>query len=312
MKILITGATGFIGKFLVEELLTRGYTDITAVVRRTSNTDFLKSKGVKTVVADIADRASFNNIPGGYDVVFHCAGHFNFMGGDKKTYNEANIRGTENICRWALEHNVKKFIYVSSVAVNSGNAEALLIEDAPYKATSVYGFSKMMAEIAAVKFRDLGLPMVIIRPCMVYGEGEPHLMRFLARLIKLRLLWVPNYGETKLHLVSVRNVAACLAHCMEDSRALGGTFNVADKEVFTTRGVTEIFSKNMNAPVPILLPYFLSRVFALLPMIGKRIRFACKDRVYSIARLENVLGFTPPYNAGSELARAAASFRGIW
>ena len=307
LRIFITGATGFIGRFLVEELLARGYRDITALARHRSDTSFLNSKGVKIVSGDIEDVAFVDGISGEYDVVFHCAGFVSNR--NKKNLSGVNICGTKNICQWAFRRGIKKFIYLSSVAVNSGNAGISLTEDKPYMATNRYGISKIEAEKIAVEFRGQGLPMVIVRPCMVYGEGEPHMMRFLIRLIKARVFFIPNYGRVKWHLVSVRNVAVCLVRCMEDSRALGETFNIADKEALTAREVFEILSKSIGSPLPFLMPYFFTRFLTLMPIIGKHIKFFCKDRVYSIGRLEKILDFVPPYQAVPELTRAAASFR---
>jgi nucleoside-diphosphate-sugar epimerase len=150
--------------------------------------------------------------------------------------------------------------------------------------------------------------MVIARPAMVYGEGEPHMMPFLVRLIKLRLLILPNRGRAKLHMVSVRNVAVSLVHCMEDERALGETFNIADSEVLTVGEIFGIFAKNLKKPSPFLLSYSLTKFFTLIPFIGKRIKFLCKDRVYSIERLKDILNFTPPYQAALELACSVKSF----
>lgn len=304
--VLITGATGFIGRFLTQELCSRGYTDITAIVRRTSNTGFLKNKGVKIVLGDVADKESLGAVRGEYDVVFHCAGLVS--DGNEKALSQVNILGTENVCRWAFERKIKRFIYVSSVAVNSGNTEVPLTENRPYKATSLYGLSKLEAEKIAVGFRERGLSMVIVRPCMVYGEGEPHMVPFLARIIRSRLLFLPNRGKTKLHLVSVRNVAACLVHCMEDARASGEVFNVADNEVLTVGEIFEIFAKSLGCPNPFLLSYPLTKFFILMPFFGKRIKFLCKDRVYSIERIKSILNFSPPYHVSDELACSVRNF----
>jgi UDP-glucose 4-epimerase len=306
IKIFITGATGFIGRFLVEELCSQGYLDITVLARRSSNTGFLKSKGAKIIFGDIADESLVQSMPGGYDVVFHCAGFVS--NSNKKTLNGVNIRGTENLCRWASKHKVKKFIYLSSVAVNSGNKGVFLTEDKPYMPTNRYGVSKAEAERIAVKFSQAGLPMVIVRPCMVYGEGEPHMMKFLTCLIRSRVFFIPNRGSVKWHLVSVRNVAACLIRCMEDDRALGATFNIADKEVLSAREVFEVISQNIGSPTPFLMPDSFTKLLILLPIAGKHIKFFCKDRVYSIEKLEKNLDFVPPYQVIPELARAAASF----
>jgi len=279
-RIFVTGATGFIGRGLLSELFAQGYKNITVLARPTSNLGLLKNKDIRIILGDVIDKVSLDKIKEGYDIVFHCAGFVN--DGNEKVLGNVNVRGTENVCRWALEHKVLKLIYLSSVAVNSGNTQVPLAEDMPYRATNRYGFSKLEAEKIALSFKNAGLPMVILRPCMVYGQGEPHMMAFLMRLIKFRLLLLPNRGKTKLHLVSVKNVSACLVSCMEDERALGKIFNIADNEIYTVSEIFNIFSKGLGYPNPILLPYFITKILAIIPFIGKRIKFLCKDRVYSI------------------------------
>jgi len=301
-RIFITGATGFIGRYLAQELVSCGYTDLTALARKSADISFLKRLSVKIINGDITDTASLKAASGQWDVVFHCAGLVD--NNDSRRLREVNVTGTENICRFAVERRATKLIYVSSVSVNSGNEEVPLTENLPYKATNTYGESKLEAEKSAIKFREAGLPMAIVRPCMVYGAGEPHLMPLLAKLIRLRLFAIPYCGSARWHLVSVRNVASCLVRCMEDDRALGQIFNIADKEVFTVYGFFEIVSKALGAPLPMRLPRFLTRILTLIPIFGRRVKFLCKDRVYSIKRLEEAIGFIPPYEAVSELNRA--------
>jgi len=300
-RILITGATGFIGRYLAQELVARGYTNLAALARKTANTSFLESMKMEIIRADITDPVSLGAVAGEWDVIFHCAGLVDDR--DKDMLHRVNVNGTENICRFAVERRMKKLIYVSSVSVNSGNTETALTEDLPYKPTNIYGESKLEAEKAAIRFRDAGLPMVIVRPCMVYGEGEPHMMALLTKLMRWRLLALPDSGTARWHLVSVRNVASCLLRCMEDDRALGQIFNIADKEILTVREVFEIFSKSLGVPLPVRLPRFLTAILKVIPVVGRRVKFLCKDRVYSIKRLEDVIGFIPPYDAVSELRR---------
>lgn len=301
-KILITGATGFLGRFLVDELISKGYTDLTALARKTSDVSLLKEKKVGIIYADITDRPSLDAVRGSWDAVFHCAG---FVGNDARTLERVNVLGTKNICRFALERGVKKFLYTSSVAVNSGNTEIPLREDLPYKPTNKYGVSKMEAEKAAIRFRDKGLPMVILRPCMVYGQGEPHQMPLLVKLARSRLFLIPYFAaDVRLHLVSARNVAACFVRCMEDPRAKGEVFNIADKEVLTVRQLFEIASKALGVNRPFILQRPLTNAVMLIPVIGGYVKFLSKDRVYGIERLKKVLDFTPPYRTASEFAAA--------
>lgn len=306
LPIFITGATGFIGRFLVEELLKKGYRNLTALVRKTSKKQFLQDKDVRLIEADVSDFLSLAQIKEDYEVVFHCAGWVSEK--NRKNLKRINVVGTENICRWAYERKVKKFIYLSSVAVNSGNPGLPLTEDAPYCPTNYYGVSKLEAERMAIKFRSLGLPMVIVRPCMVYGPGEPHLLGLLTCLLKLRLLFLPNRGMVKLHLVSVRNVVDFLLRCLEDNRAEGEVFQIADKEVLTTAEIFTLLAEGLGAPKPLLLSYSTTKALSFLPVLGRRIKFFCKDRVYSIEKVRQKLNYLPPYEAKEELFWTASSF----
>ena len=304
-KILITGATGFLGKFLTDELIAGGYGDLTALARHTSNISLLSGKKIKIIYADISDKASLDAIRGDWDVVFHCAG---FVGNNEKTLRRVNVLGTENICRFALERGVKRFIYTSSVAVNSGNTEIPLKEDLPYKPTNKYGISKMEAERIAIGFREKGLPMVILRPCMVYGEGEPHLMPLLTKLARFRLLFIPYFAaDLRLHLVSARNVAACFVRCMEDPRGPGNVFNIADEDILTVRRLFEVVSDTLGTGRNFILPRIPTKIMMFMPIVGKRLGYVSKERVYGIERLKSVLDFTPPYRTASEFARAVKS-----
>ncbi len=306
IKILVTGATGFIGRYLILELLSRGYTNITALVRHTSDVSFLKTNRIKIAFGDITDKISIDSLGDYYEVLFHCAGFV--ADEDLEALHRVNVLGTQNLCSWALENKLKKVVYTSSVAVNSGNLQTPLTEDKPYLATNRYGESKLEAEKIAVEFQGKGLPLVIVRPCMVYGEGEPHMLSLLVRLLRLRLLILPGLGEPKLHLVSVRNVAAFLAHCMEDERAVAGVFHIADKEVLSLKDIFSIFAKSLELKEPLLLSPFLTKILSFLPFIGKRIRFLSKGRVYSLERIEKILNFIPPYSAYQELRLSVKNF----
>lgn len=305
-KILITGATGFIGRSLVKELLGKGHSDITALVRKSSDTAFLKKNGVTLVYADLADKRSLNSVAGEWGIVFHCAGLVGNYGLGK--LRRVNLEGTKNICRLAFERKAAKFIYLSSIAVNSGNPEIPLTEKLPYKPTNNYGISKMEAEIVVREYLGKGLPAVILRPCMVYGEGEPHMTNFLAALLRLRLP-IPYLPDKRWHLLSVSNLAACLLRCMGDPAALGETFNIADKEVLSVRDIFKIFADSWDTKPPARLGLSGS-LLESVPLIGKQLGFFYKDRVYSIERLKDVLGFIPPYPLERELKRAADSCSG--
>ena len=150
---------------------------------------------------------------------------------------------------------------------------------------------------------------MIIRPCMVYGEGEPHLTRWLLFLLKWRLLPVLNNGNNRLHLAYVKNVVDLIIFALDKDEFLLGTFIIADREVLTVKEVYRYFARGIGARPPFVIPARLTPLLLRMPLIGRQLRFSMKDRVYSIARIKE-RGFVPRYRAEESLIRTAASFRG--
>ncbi|MCX5708530.1 MAG: NAD(P)-dependent oxidoreductase [Candidatus Omnitrophica bacterium] len=244
MKVLVTGATGFIGGNIVEDLVKEGH-EVFALVRKTSSMDHLASLGVKFVFGDITDKDSLYAITGKFDAVFHCAAYV----GDKnwKKLKSVNIGGTESVCKLALRLSVERLIYLSSVAVVSGHFQVPLTEDLSYSATNLYGESKIEAERIVWDFRRKGLPSAILRPSMVYGENEPHLLKSILFLIKHRLFPIVGGGKNKLHLSYVKNVSQAAIMALHNEGFLKGVYFVADKEILTAG---EIYSLMAQRSLP--------------------------------------------------------------
>ena len=306
MNILITGGTGFIGRHLVEELSKSKDNKIYCIVRNLDRAKILKPYNVELIYADITRWDTMEKIINyNIDVIFHCAGCV-----QNKNYSlleKNNVLGTKNICELALSMEVNKLVYLSSVAVISGNDEIPLCEDLPHKATNIYGKSKIKAEQEVLGYREKGLKTVIIRPCMVYGEGEPHLTKTLLLLLKFRMLPLINEGHNKFHLVYVKNVVDLIIYSLSKEEFLKGTFFIADKEVLTTKEVFSIFSEAINTKPPRNIPKFLNPFVLNFPYVGCKIKSFYKDRVYSIERIKT-LGFNHQYNAQHNLKKSAQYF----
>lgn len=238
----------------------------------------------------------------GIDVIFHCAGSLD----NKSRYllNRINVEGTENVCRLALELNTERLVYLSSVAVVSGNQNIPLTENLPFCATNIYGESKLEAEKKVLEYRSKGLRVVILRPPMVYGPDEPHLSRLLLRLLRLRLLPLLRGGQSRFHLVYVENLVEAMIFSMDKEGFLEGAFFVADKEVLTTAQVFKIMSGAIGAKEPFMVGRKLEGLILRIPFVGKKLEFFAKDRVYSTQRIE-ALGFSCPYLARESLIKSA-------
>ncbi len=304
MNILITGATGFIGRYLTQKLCENKNNNIFCLVRKTSkNLKYLSPLKVRFVYTDITDSKVIDEIPNlKFDMLFHCAGYVSNK--DKKKLYKINVLGTENICKLALKIDVERMVYLSSVAVVSGNEEVPLVEELPYKATNIYGESKIEAEKKVLEYRKKGLRVIILRPCMVYGENEPHLLGALLTLLKYRLFPLMDGGKSKLHLVYVKNLVEVMIFSLFKKEFLEGTFFVADGEILSVKEIFTILSQSIGVKPPLEIPRFLKPLLLNLPYVGKKLRFFLKDRIYNIDKIKS-LGFCFPYSTQEALSKSA-------
>ncbi len=295
MNVLVTGATGFIGRNLVKELAQRKeYENIFCLVRNEKKAARLKPFGVKLIYADLAREDTLDKIKKEkIDIVFHCAG---YVGNKKRLLKEVNVIGTENICKLAGQLKVERMVYLSSIAVVSGNKQIPLTEDLPYNATGFYGQSKIEAEKKVLEFRKNGLRVVILRPCMIYGEEEPHLLKLLCFLLKYRLLPLVDEGKRKLHLGYIKNVVELMLYSVKKEEFLKDTFFIADNEGLSVKEIFDTITNVAGVSPAWNVPAVLKPVFLRIPFLRRGIKFFLKDRIYSIEKIKS-LGFSPPYQA---------------
>ena len=306
MNILVTGATGFIGKRLSQRLIKEGYT-IVCAGRSLPRLDSFREKA-DIVYMDIENPSSVKKIIKKYrpEVVFHCAAKVD--NSSLKELIRSNVYGTENVLRASLDEGVEKVVYLSSIAVISGNPQIPLTEDLPYAATNKYGTSKVEAEKIALDYRKKGLKISIIRPCMVYGQEEPHLLALLVKLIKWRLLPIIGKGENKLHLVDVDNVVDVMMLALSRDQAYDGTYIVADKEILSVAEFFNIIACSQGAKPPYHIHEKFIPVLEKVPFIGKRLLFFKKDRIYSIDSIKERLNYTPRVPVYEGLKKAVKSY----
>ncbi len=307
MKILVTGATGFIGKRLSKRLVQNGY-EVICTGRMLSKLGPLLDK-VRAIRLDIEDPAVFREVLGieRPDMVFHCAALVNDNSPLDKLMR-VNRGGTRNVLDACVKEDIEKVVYLSSISVINGNPQTPLTDDLPYSATNQYGESKIAAERIAFLYRKKGLKISIIRPVMVYGEDEPHLLGLLSRLIRRRLLPVVGSGCNKLQLVSVDNVVDVMMLALDNDAAYDGTYIVADKEILTAKEFIRYIAKVQNAPLPFDVPDNVVSFLARLPFIAKKVSFFKKERTYSIQRIIENLGYIPKVSTRDGLKKAVLSY----
>ncbi len=310
MKILVTGATGFIGRHLAARLAKDG-SDLVCLVRKTSKIDFLRQARIPLVYGDIAHAGEVDNVFGRLrpDVVFHCAGSVQTC--DEKKLRESNIEGTRLICKACLDYGVKKLIYLSSVAVVSGNPDSPLTDDLPYEVSDAYGRSKAEAERIVIGFRGKGLCVSVIRPCIVYGADEPHGLGKILQLVKHRRLPVLNVPgmDSRLALVYIENLVQAMILAIEKDESAEGTFMIADKEIITLRKLLEILYDELGKARPPVVPAPIVKILMLAPFFQKKADRIFKDRVYDISRARELLGYDPQISTEEGLRKSVRGWK---
>ena len=251
MKILVTGASGFIGKSLVAELLSQGYSVIAG--SRTS-IGYIKS----VVVGDIDGDTDWDEVLVGLDTVIHLAARVHILNENSKAplaeFRKINVAGTLKLAESAAKAGVKRFLFVSSIGVNGTYTTLPYTElDSP-NPQDAYGVSKFEAEQALHKLSaKTDMKIVIVRPPLVYGAGVKgnfeQMLKVLATGIPLPFLSVKN----KRSFIYLENLVDALILCATHPKAAGQTYLVSDGQDISTPDLLRKLSSLMGSST-ILLP----------------------------------------------------------
>jgi dihydroflavonol-4-reductase len=238
MKVLVTGATGFIGGNLARELWRREY-EVRALVRPGSNTLAIDNTGIEPVPGDILDRDSVNRAVQDCQAVFHCAAAYTFWARDPGIIYRTNVNGTKIVLEAAQRARVPRVVYTSTVSTVGFVPGGLGAEDAqpdPHHLVGNYKKSKYQAERVALKLAAQGLPVVVVNPTAPVGPWDVKPTptgRIVLDFLRGR---IPVYVNTGMNLVDVEDVAVGHILAMEKGkpgqRYLLGNQNLPLKEIF--------------------------------------------------------------------------------
>jgi nucleoside-diphosphate-sugar epimerase len=274
VKVFVTGGTGFIGGTVVRQLRERG-DEVVCLVRNPQKGEALTALGCSLVEGDLSDTAVIANAMAGCDSVVHAAAMYEvgIPNSQHPAMYEANVRGTENVLRAALEARVPKVIYVSTVGI-FGNTHRKVVDESyehPGKEfTSYYEETKLEAHrIAKRMIAEEGLPGIIVQPGGVYGPGDTSqvadlLQEFFAG--KLVLMPFPEFGICLSH---VDDIAGGILLALDKGK-IGDTY-VLSGPVTTMREAIETVAAatGRKAPKRAMPTAMLKALTPIGPLVGK-------------------------------------------
>ncbi|MBW2347547.1 MAG: NAD-dependent epimerase/dehydratase family protein [Deltaproteobacteria bacterium] len=323
MKYLVTGPTGFMGPYLVRELLSAGHT-CRCLVRPTSRRDMLDGPGVEFVEGDVTRAQTLRGVARGLDGVFHLAtlGHMSNFAVAEDAFEAVNVRGTLNVMEEALRARVGRVVHCSSVAAMGICPESPADEETPCRPHHPYGRSKLRAEQEVLRMvSERGLPALIVRFSMVYGPGDPRDLLRLTRLAKKGLF--PKVGSRpKLTpLIHVQDAVRGLILAMEKGRP-GQVYLLTNERSEPFDEIRKILQGALGVRrPPLYVPEraalwgasFVEWAFGLLgkapPVTRKNIESTLADRVFSIRKAKRELGFAPRIDVRQGLAETVRWYK---
>ncbi len=311
MRILVTGASGFVGTALCRELLARGHT-VRAAVRRLVPPSAVPSQLHQILVPDIAAEFDRRALVDGVGTVVHLAAiahRSNLHDGEMRRVNcDAAVRLAE-----AAAGSVRRFIFLSSVKVHGEDSGSMTYaEDDALEPQDSYGRSKLEAERALTETAARsGIELVIVRPPLVYGpEVKANFLRLLGWVdsgLPLPFASVRN----RRSLIYVGNLVDALARLAEHPAARG-PFLVSDDESVSTPELVSRIARALGKPARLLpAPLALLRAAAIIAGRRDEIRRLTGNLAIDSLRARRLLDWRPPYTLDAGLAQTARWFKSV-
>ena len=313
-EILVTGATGFVGKALVQRLLTEDKARHVAVAARRDGQQW-PERVLPRVTGDLEPSTDWSVALAGVSTVVHCAARVHLMADTAvdpiAEFRRVNVLGTSNLARQAAAAGVRRFVFVSSIGVNgAATSHRPFTSEDQAQPHSPYAQSKYEAELGLKALTaETGIEVVIIRPPLVYGPGAPgnfgSLMRWLKRGVPLPLGNIHNQRS----LVGLDNLIDLIVTCLTHPAAANQTFLVSDGEDVSTKDLLRRMGQAMGHPAR-LIPVPTSWLRIAAAVVGKQdvAQRLCGSLQVDIEKARQLLGWSPPLTLDEGLKKAAEGY----
>jgi nucleoside-diphosphate-sugar epimerase len=306
VKVLVTGASGFLGGRVITRLIEMGH-EVVALVRKTSNTEGLP-KNIEIREADLFDISSLENAVQGVDAVIHFAAYFDFYPSDEDLMFRVNVEGTTNLMNACVGTNVERFIYCSTTETMGGIRYPPANEDTELKPDFSYGESKILAEQAIREITaDTEIAHIILRPTGVIGEGDLYVMYEVAHeLYHGKVFALPQDMSAQMMFTHIDDVVSGFVAALTPMAALNNTIILCPDEAISWGEFVDVMTDHLGVKPPrFRVPTVVAKVgMALLSPFKNRkkmtffwhtksIDMIMANRVYTNEKAKRLLGWAP-------------------
>lgn len=315
MKVLVTGAAGFLGGHLVDMLVEQNYA-VRAMVRPSEDASRLYAlKNVEVVLGDLTDEASLKRAVRDVQRVFHVAAKTGPWG-TEDMYRAINVQGLADLIHASLDAGVQRFVHTSSITVYGHHLQGIVTEDDPFRAEdNPYSRTKIAGEkLIANLVKDKGAPIVIVRPGWIYGPRDSASFGRFVAMVEAGKGFLLGFGKNIVPVVYVRDVAQGLIKAGEaGNETIGRAYTIADDHRVTQAEYLNTIAACLHVPpVSLKLPYtalYLAgrsaewawqamgrRNAAPPPVTTYGVTLLGSDQIFSIGRARHELGYEPAFD----------------
>jgi len=317
-RVLVTGATGFIGGHLAARLVESGYS-VRALVRRTRPTGRLA--GLELFEGDLLRPESLEGLEQDVDHVFHCASILGKWGTDDADIRDVNVQGALNILARFENSKLKRYVHLSAGGVSGPMGPEPADETYDCRPATAYERTKLEGEQQVLQHAaKAGIPALVVRPTFTYGPGDPHKLALFRAILRGRYAFIGD-GESVNHPVFIEDLLDGLLLTLERGRP-GEVYIIGGERPVTKRELVHTIADALGAKRPSLkVPVgFAKPVAAVLEFMGKIFRFEpilTRSRImmmadnfgYSIEKARKELGYEPGHGLREGIGLTVADYR---
>ena len=322
-KILITGGSGFVGRFLIQELLRDKSNTIIAMYNSNQPPDIFKDPASKLtwIKTDIV-KDDLTDAMSGIDIIYHLAGYSSVSSSSSEVnlLNAINVTGTRRVAEASNVAKIKQLIFVSSVAACEASTEVVIDEINGYPVTE-YGISKKRAEDLLIEGSINSYKLTILRPTALFGENHEGSVLELVKKVQERRFLIFGSGKSVTNFLYIRDFIDLLLLVKDNQRAYGQVFIASDSPMYLStfvKCIVEALSSDFRIlKVPIVFGYIAALLFDIvsfvlqkpLPLSRRRLRAMLNETIYTNQKMKSVMATNFNYGVKKGLLTSISYYR---